>query len=147
MTASITDQGHAILSVLSVAPIASTGATHNGVAVDRIPSSDQSFRSGLLEVSIGAATGSPTALTVDCSVQESADGSTGWAAITAGHGGPIAMTQATAGSQVVQVPFTMTGTYRYLRAVVVTTLTAGTSPTLPVAANIVLAGARKVPAQ
>lgn len=120
----------------SVHPIASAGATHNGVGVDKIGYDDVE-----LKVEIGAATGAPTSFTVDGKVQESDDNST-FSDVTGG-----AIAQQTAGSRLVRLRVPNPhARKRYLRAVVVTAFVGGTSPTIPVATQLELGKAQQQPA-
>lgn len=135
----LTDINAHITPSQGVAPIASTGATHTGTGIDRAGTSgDQEYLSGTLAVSVGAATGAPSSFTVDAHLEDSADNSS-FAAISPA----VAITQMTA-SGMGTVGFNLKGLRRYVRAVVVTTITGGTSPTLPVAADVILGGAVKL---
>lgn len=127
----------AIRSIVSVRPVASTGATHNGVAVDTL-----GYNSGMAVIEIGAATGAPTSLTVDAKVQES-DTSGGTYTDVSG----AAITQQTAGSKSAQIRVEGLGTSRkrFLRLVVTTAFVGGTSPTIPVVGTIQLGRAYKQP--
>ena len=126
----------------SVRAVASTGATHNGVSVDRMPAeSDEGYLSGVMVIDIGAATGAPTALTVNARLQDSADGSA-FADIATTVLATSTITAQTAGSALVEMNFDASQVRRYLRAQIVTTLTAGTSPTIPVSGTLCMGGAQ-----
>lgn len=136
--------GSFITTSQSVAPQLCAAGTFNGTGVDRMPSGDQEYLSGIVAVSIGATAGTPTSFTVDVSIQDSADNST-FAAVAAGFGGPIAITQAVAASQMVTAKFNANGLRRYVRAVAVVAFVGGTSPTIALAVDITLGGVAKAP--
>lgn len=143
--ASMYDGGSRINVQQSIVPAAVAASTVNGTGIDRAGvTADQEYFSGVLEVSLGATTGAPTTISVAVSLQDSSDNST-FAAVGSSFGGPIAITTATAASQVVTANFNGLGLRRYVRAVAVVSFTGGTSPTIVVGANIVLCGAAKAP--
>lgn len=127
--------GSLIKVVTSHAPKTSAGETINGSAVDR-----QDFLSCVLAARAGAATGTPTSFTFNAKLQDSADGSTGWADIT---GGAVAAISADNGEKHVNV--NLSSAKRYLRVVSVIAFTGGTSPALPVQTDVVLGGAQITP--
>lgn len=114
----------------------SAAATINGAAIDRT-----GFLSGVLQGACGDATGAPTAQTVDAKVQESDDGATGWADVA---GAAIATLAAddTAGG----VDVDLSAAKTFVRVVATVGFTGGTSPTIPVAASLILGGADELPA-
>ena len=77
----------------------------------------------------GAATGTPTSFSVACKLQESDDGSTGWADIANQRTGTL---DAAGEVAVVQGHHTK----RYVRTVATPAFTGGTSPTLPYASAV-----------
>lgn len=117
-------------------PQASAAATINGAAIDR-----QGYLSCVLHHACGAAAGSPTARTVDSKIQDSADGSTGWADLSG-----AAATQLTADNSEAEKNVDLSGAKRYIRVVETVAFTGGTTPTIPVAAEVVLAGRDTLPA-
>ena len=129
------DIGAYVKAQIGISPKnASAGAT-NGAAIDR-----QNFGSCALHVAAGAATGSPTAQTVDAKLQESADGSTGWTDITG-----AAITQIAADNGEAEKDVDLSSTKRYVRAVVTVSFTGGTAPAIPVAATAVFGGGNTLP--
>ena len=128
--------GAYVKSVLGISPTNSAAAaTTNGAAINR-----QGYLSCVLHAACGAAAGSPTTQPVDAKLQESADGSTAWADITG-----AAVTQLAADDAESQVDVDLSGAKQYIRAVVVTALTGGSTPTIPVAATVTLGGADELP--
>jgi hypothetical protein len=79
--------------------------------------------------------------TVATKLQDSADGSTGWADVSA-----AAATDLTADDTEDEVDIDLSGAKRYVRAVTTVSFTAGTTPSIPVAATLVLAGKDELPA-
>ena len=110
-------------------------AAINGASIDR-----QNLESCVLHAACGAATGTPTTQTVDAKLQDSADGSTGWADIT---GASVA--QMTGDDEDQYKDIDLSGAKRYVRAVVTVAFTGGTSPKIPVACTIALGGAKEKP--
>lgn len=118
-------------AVTSIAPKSLDAGAENGVAVDTA-----GFGDGVAIISIGAATGSPSAQTVDAKLQESANGTSGWADISG-----AAIVQATADNKTAEIKIsrrTRAASERYIRAVITPGFTGGTSPEIPCAATIVL---------
>lgn len=114
---------------------ASAGAI-NGGAVDRFAASPpRGGMSAVLHVSCGAATGGPSAQTVDGKLQDSGDGSTDWQDIA------TAITQLTADDTDANSPnVNLANKRRHIRAVVTVGFTGGSAPTIPVAAVIAFGG-------
>ena len=117
-------------------PAASAAATINGAAIDR-----QGYLSCVLHHAAGAAAGAPTARTVDTKLQDSADGTAGWLDLA-----NAAAAQLIADNTEAEKNVELTGARRYIRAVTTVTFTGGTSPTIPVAATLTLAGRDLLPA-
>jgi hypothetical protein len=124
------DIGSQIKNVTGVAPQAAAAGTINGPAIDR-----RGLNSCVLFVTAGAATGAPTALTLDSKLQDSADGSTGWADLSG-----AAITQIVAASTDKQVDVNLKGAKAYIRVVQTTGFTGGTTPTLNQGATVTLGG-------
>ena len=134
------DIGQYIKEADAFDPIASTGAAHNGKGIDRAGQGKGTLHLSLVMVLIaGSATGSPTAQTADMKLQDSADNST-FADVTG-----ETVTQIIADDKISAKNVDLSALRRYVRVVVTTTLTAGTSPTLPVAAAVVLGPAEELP--
>jgi hypothetical protein len=115
---------------------ASAAATITGPAIDRT-----GYGSCVLHHQCGDATGGPTTQTVSCKLQDSADGSTGWADVAGAA--PAALT---ANNAAAEVDVDLSGARRYVRVVETVAFTGGTSPAIPVAGTIVLGGASALPA-
>lgn len=130
------DIGAGIKVVRGIAPADASAGTINGAAIDR-----EGYLSAVLHHTCGAASGSPSAQTVDSKIQDSADGSTGWADYTGG-----AAAQLTADDAEAEVDIDLSGAKRYIRVVNVVGFTGGTSPAVEVAATVVLGGADVTPA-
>jgi hypothetical protein len=123
-------------------PAAVSAGTRNGAAINRI-----GFRSLTLHAATGAETGSPSARTVNAKIQDSADGSTGWADyVPPGSSTAAAVAEITAANAEAEVDVDLAGAKAYVRVVEVTAFTGGTSPTLGVATTVVLGGPESVPA-
>jgi hypothetical protein len=116
--------------------------TINGAAIDRMAAGGRdAFMSCVLHGMCGDATGAPSARTVDFKLQDSDDGSTGWADITGSS-----VSQLTANDTDAEKGVNLGGAKRYIRAVAIVGFTGGTSPAIPVAADVVLGGAKELPA-
>jgi len=118
-------------------PQDASAATENGSAIEIRPAGGaQRYDSCVLYLQCGAATGAPSAQTVDLKVQDSPDGSTGWADYTDPDGNG-AVTQLTADDTQSSESVNLEGAKRYVRLVRVVGFTGGTSPTIPVGAAVV----------
>ena len=120
-------------------PANASAGTRNGAAIDRLSLGNP--LSCVLHGTCGAATGTPSAQSVDLKLQDSADGSTGWADIVG-----AAITQLVANSTESEIDVDLSSTKRYLRTVEVVAFTGGTSPAIPVAQSISFGGQNKLPA-
>lgn len=127
--------GAQIKGVTGVAPAANAAGAVNGAAIDR-----QGYGSCSLVLSTGLDTGSPSARSATAKLQDSADGSTGWADI------PGASVAVAAVSSVGKVDVSLASAKRYIRVVNTSAFTAGTSPTLFSASQVILGGADRLPA-
>ena len=142
------DLGALTKSFLSVPPQDAAAGTINGLGMQR-ESVTPAFETVLLEVAVGAPSGTPTSYTVNGKLQDSADG-TNFADITAapytsGVNAPAITTSGTNGT--LSVVFANLRTLRaYVRAVVTVSFTGGTSPTVPVSSTLVFGGPDQRPA-
>ena len=125
-----------VLSKISVRPQSASAGAVNGSGVDT-----KGYNSGMAIIEVGAASGSPTAQTVDAKIQESDDNAT-WTDVSG-----ATITQITADNKSAQIRVEGLGTNRkrYLRVVTTVGFTGGTSPAIPVSAHIVLGRAYKEP--
>jgi hypothetical protein len=135
-----TDIGAYIKSVKGVNPTNSGAATINGAAIDR-----QGFLSCELHHACGAASGGPSARTVDCKLQDSADGSNGWADYNPDGAGSGAAAQLSTDNAEARKAINLASAKRYIRVVETVAFTGGSSPAIPVAATVVLGGADQLP--
>lgn len=122
-------------------PVAASAGTRNGAAIDR-----QGFLSCVLVAVSGAVSGSPSAQTLDAKLQDSADGSTGWADYVPAGAGSGAITQITAANTLARKNIDLSKAKRHIRVVEVVGFTGGTSPTLGAQEVVVLGGADVLPA-
>jgi len=129
------DVGAYVKPVAGINPTDSAAATINGSAIDR-----QGFQSCVLMVMAGAASGGPTAQTVDAKLQESDNGTSGWADVSG-----AAVTTVSADNSSAEVDVDLATVKRYVRVVVTVGFTGGTSPTIPVASTVVLGGSDTLP--
>jgi hypothetical protein len=130
----IRNAGAYVKPVHALSPAASSAATRNSAAIDRL-----GFESAVLVVQSGATSGTPTTQTLDAKLQDSADGSTGWADYSPPQGS-AAVTQVTAADTTARVNVDLSGAKRYVRVAQTVAFTGGTSPTLLNNAALVLAG-------
>ncbi len=128
--------------VSALDPIASTGAVHNGVVLDR-----ELFNTLVFLVQGGAVTGTPTTVTVDAKIQESdvSDG-TGMTDAAVGAFGGVAITQQTAGAFAVKLETDYRKLKQFTRIVVTTAFTGGSSPTIPVSVSATVGAGERHPA-
>ncbi len=133
-----TDIGAYALPQIGIPSTNSAAATTDGTAIDRMTQgADQGWLSCILAFNVGSASGTPDSFTADCKLQESDASGSGFTDITG-----AAVTQRTAAGQGF-VNVNLKGCKRYIRATVTVAFVNGTSPRLPVAATIVLGGARR----
>ncbi len=117
-----------------IIPVDNVAATLNGPAID-LTFSGGGGESVVLHASCGAATGGPSAQTFDAKIQDSADGSTGWADIG------DAITQLTADDTNGESPgINLSTLKKFIRVVMVIGFTGGSTPTIPASAVCVIGG-------
>jgi hypothetical protein len=134
-----TDVGSILTAKIGNVPVAASAGTRSGTAIDR-----QGFSSGVLVAMSGAATGTPTTQTLDAKIQDSDDGSTGWADYNDGSG-VVSLTQITAVNTVGRKRFNLIRAKRFIRVQEVVAFTGGTTPTLAVGESVILGGAQEEP--
>ncbi len=128
------DIGRLIAMERGIIPEDSVAATINGPAIDRFSGGGTS---AVLHAACGAATGSPSTQTVDAKIQDSADGSTGWADLSPA----IATTQLTADdTESESANVNLINHKRHIRVVVTVGFSGGSTPTIPVSATLCLGG-------
>ena len=132
------DIGAYIKSVVGIKPTNSAAsAPTNGAALDRL-----GFDSAVAHCLIGSAAGSPTGISATFKLQESDTTDNGDFADVTG----AALAAMTANDASGRLRLNLSGRKRYIRVVCAVALTAGSSPTLPIAASVQLGGARNLPA-
>jgi hypothetical protein len=139
-----TDVGRYVKSVLALAPVQITagesgdGQAQNGVAIDRL-----GYLSAVAVVPVSATLGQGNTLTISAKVQDSADGSTGWADYGSGTGN-VVLTGGTGGSTetaLLELNVNLAGARRYIRVVVTGDLSASSTDTQRFGAVLILGGA------
>lgn len=133
--------------VIGTVPAAASAGTRNGSAINRrLSGSNALALSATLVAVTGAATGTPTTQTLDAKIQDSADGSTGWADYIPPDQATVgAITQITAVNTVGDVDVNLAGAKQYIRVVEVLAFTGGTTPTLGVQTTVILGGFDRTP--
>lgn len=127
-------------------PQSSTGASSfslTGATIDKL---NNGLESALLCVSTGAKSGSPSAVSVQAKLQDSADGST-WADVAADNSplNPVVTASLDDENQRAYIALVLTPLRRYFRLVFTVTLTGGSSPAILLAAPAVLGGGVSIP--
>jgi hypothetical protein len=138
-----TDIGSYIKTVVSPYAAAATSSAANGAAV-QLEGIGYSYKSAQITLTLGAATGTPTGISVVAQVQQSADGSTNWTSYTDlySHGTLTGTAASTSYSQNV----ILQGAQQFVRLVTTPTLTGGSSPTIATQGVMVLGGSSENPA-
>jgi hypothetical protein len=134
--------GYALVAS-SVAPVASAAATINGASIDR--SKHNMPLSAIMHTATGAETGAPTGVSVQSTLQHAPDNAT-WTNFlydgsTTAQGAAI-----TAVNTDQNYAVDLTLAQRYVRVQTVISFTGGTSPTVGLAAQLVLGGEQVVTA-
>lgn len=140
-----TDIGSLLEPAVSLQPQAISGAADvNGGGVDRLGTpAVYMYYSCMLTLAVGASTGTPTSFTVDCRLQDSADNTT-FADFKPDGVNVAKVPQVAAINTVSRVNVNLTTANRYIRAVGKPAFVSGTSPTVLVAAAIILGGSDRV---
>jgi hypothetical protein len=132
-------------TLIGTVPAAPVAGTRNGSAINR-RQSGAIAQGCTLFASSGAATGTPTTQTLDAKIQDSADGSTGWADyIPPDQTTVAAITQITAVNSSAEVDVNLSGAKAYIRVVETLAFTGGSTPTLGVQTAVVLVGFDRTP--
>jgi hypothetical protein len=130
--------GSLIAPVTGVFPQSAATGTVNGVSIDRTLHN----LAGSCEMlqAIGSASGAPTALSVQTTLQHSPDNVT-WSNYQ--FGGVTQQTAAlTTANSSNTAAIDLTGAYRFIRTTTTIAFTGGTTPTIPITTNVVLGGER-----
>lgn len=145
-----TNVGEQLAVVSSVVPQALGTAAAAGAAVDRY--AHGGAQSCVLHLATGATTGTPTSFTSQATLQHSNDSgvSDPWTNYQVSLQGLAAATQQTGSVTTTNTDASanipLTGAKRYIRASVANTFSGGSSPTLQVAADIILGGEQELSA-
>lgn len=132
--------GAYVKPTLALPAFAVVVGTRTGAAIDRL-SAGIMAQSCVLVAHTGAITGAPTSPTYDVKLQDSDDGSTGFADIAG-----AAITQKTvATAALIEKDVDLGPAKRFIRAVEVTAMTGGTTPTHPAAVEVILGGHQSLP--
>jgi hypothetical protein len=124
--------GHQVGTAVGILPSPQVAATVNGPAIAR-PGSFTVFAMS------GATTGTPTSFTVSMKVQDSDDGTSGWADVTNGALAVITTINTSAELNIGTLP------KAFLRVVSVVAFVGGTAPTVQVAAMVITGGSSVYP--
>lgn len=146
MTNVRTNIGHGqVMNAAGTVCINASAGTTNGAGIDRYAQNARAgkYLSAKLFAKVGAATGSPSAQSVTVTIQQSTDNST-WTSVAAvnvtgddASGSTAGLAALTADAALAQANVNLKHIARYVRVVVVTAFTAGTSPAIPVCAGLV----------
>lgn len=126
-----------------IPPTSPLAGTVNGAAVDvhQLSGGGADFGSGRVHMETGVEGGTPgSARSVAVTIQDSADGSTGWANVLDENGVAYGLTISTVSTEN-SFPINLRKCKRFIRAVAVTAFTGGTSPTLYQSVGLMLSGA------
>lgn len=123
------------------AKASANSADEDGAAIDLVALNNQ-FHSGLVLVSSGAATGSPSAFSVVWTLEESSD-NTNWTVAKNSNGEDAIVTQTAAG--VAKLDFFPNQLSQYVRLNRTVSITGGSSPTVPTHGMVLLGGGRQIP--
>ena len=134
--------GGLIAVATSVAPQAASAAV-NGGSIDR--QAHSMAQSCVLHTALGAAAGSPSAISVVSKIQHAPDNST-WTDYEPDGVNVATSAALTAADTENSLAVDLTAAYRYIRVVTTPTLTGGTSPTIEVVADVILGGENTLPA-
>jgi hypothetical protein len=129
-----------------IPPTNPVAGTVNGAAVDihQLTGGGSDYGSGRVHLVTGLDTGTPSARSVAVTIQDSADGSTGWANVLDENGAAYTLTISAVSTEN-SFPVNLRKCKRFIRAVAVTAFTAGTAPTLYQSVGIVLSGSNVDP--
>lgn len=135
MTTRRTNAGDYVKLQKAIDPEDSAAATITGGPIDRT-----GFNSCILHAAAGAASGAPSAQTVDAKIQDSA---TSGGSFVDFPGAAIATI--TADDSDAEVDVDLSGAKAFIKVVVVVGFTGGTTPAIPVASTLALGGSEVEP--
>lgn len=137
MNAARSNIGAFVKNVIGLDPASNANTTRNGPAINR-----EGYQSCALLGHIGATTGTPTGGGVTYKLQDSADGSTGWADLAGAAATQIAFGAINTG---VEKDVDLGPAKKFIRVVEVSALTGGTTPTVMGSASVTLGGSADLP--
>lgn len=126
------DVGAEVKVVWALSPLENAAGTRNSAAIDRAVANGKLYLSCVVSGRSGAAAGTPTSYSVIYKLQDSADGSSGWA----DYGSANATL--TADNTDGEGDFNLSSAKRYIRVVETTAFVDGTTPKVEGAAVVVL---------
>ncbi len=135
MTTRRTNAGDYVKLQKAIDPEDSAAATITGAAIDRT-----GFNSCVLHAAAGAASGTPSAQTVDAKIQDSATSGGSFVDFAGG-----AITTITADDSDAEVDVDLSGAKAFVKVVVTVGFTGGTTPAIPVASTLALGGSEVEP--
>jgi hypothetical protein len=137
-----TNIGSYIKSSVNAFNNAATAAVH-GTAV-QLEGVGYAYKSAQFGLYLGAATGTPSTISVVAQIEQSADGSTNWTSYNDLPGnGTLTLTAA---STQATMNVILQGAQQYVRITVTPSFTGGSSPAIPVIATLVIGGTSEHPA-
>jgi len=129
------DIGAEIKVVWALSPLENAAGARNSAAIDRAVANGKLYMSCVVAGRVGAVAGAPSSYSVIYKLQDSADGSTGWADYGSANATLIADDTDAEGD------FNLSSAKRYIRVVETSAFVAGTTPKVEGAAVVVLGGA------
>lgn len=135
MTTRRTNAGDYVKLQKAIDPEDSAAATITGAAIDRT-----GFNSCVLHAAAGAASGAPSAQTVDAKIQDSATSGGSFVDLPG-----AAITTIVADDSDAEVDVDLSGAKAFIKVVVVVGFTGGTTPAIPVASTLALGGSEVEP--
>jgi hypothetical protein len=126
------DIGAGLKVVWALSPLDNAAGARNSSAIDRAVANGNLYMSCVLSGRVGAASGTPTSFTGIYKLQDSADGSTGWA----DYGAALATVTTDNGDD--QGDINLSSAKRYIRVVETIAFVDGTSPKVEGTAVVVL---------
>ncbi|MFN7134751.1 MAG: hypothetical protein ACK4N5_21910 [Myxococcales bacterium] len=128
------DGGSYIKPVAGTLPAAAAAGTRYSAAIDR-----RRFFSAALAACTGAASGAPDSFSAKYSLQESANGSSGWVDVEDSE------VEITAANTLRRINLNLQARLRYVRVKEVAAFVGGTGPAIQSSSQLILAGAEATP--
>lgn len=127
---------------VALSPASQAAGTRNGTSYDV-----SKYGSGTVVANVGAASGTPTTISVTYTLQTSPDGSSGWTTLKNIDGNDVVLT-VTAASTAKELDFNLQYVPQddhYLRALETVAFTGGTSPAVVTGATLIFGGSQRLP--